>query len=313
MNYYYLALLAFAVLSAVRDVAANRMFQHSHLDPVVLTWVFCLATAWCFYLVASVRAGRLYTFGDLRSRPADVKRKLVQLNISTMLAYVTTFAAISLIDAYSNSLIDYGATPIATAAMAVVVRGERLSFWAKWGMVLSVAGIVLLTNGLTSSDPGATHPHLLGGLILALVSCGFASWNNVLNKELVVAGLGREQLIVSRLVLAVVVLGVYALVRGVGADFPWLQALGLGTLGIAVPLYLVVYAFERVEVRHLAVAFFLVPVITYALSVATNVVRLDIRYVAAGCIVVVGVYLAEIGDRVRVHSQSRITKGGSAF
>jgi len=273
-----------------------------------MTWIFCSTTGFFFFCIASIKARRLYLFGDFAELSSTYRRKLLYLNVSTMLAYATTFLAISRIDPYSNSLIDYGATPILSATLAVVARREYIAPLGKIGMALAVAGIVVLTSGL-AQDSKVTG--LTSGVLLALTSCCFASWNNVLNKDLVAAGMQRENLVASRMPLPVLVLGAYVIGTGFPRSAPWLQLVAIGIVGVAVPLYLVVYAFKSLDVRHLAVAFFLIPVAIFLMSLAAGTTAMNLTTAAAGAVILVGVYVAERADRVKVTNQRDVAAASS--
>jgi drug/metabolite transporter (DMT)-like permease len=300
MTGYHLALLLFVILSAARDVFAGTLLRPGDLDPVFMTWVFCLVTGILFWALTSVRLRSLYAFSEFIELPRKHRTRLILLNVSTMLAYVTTFVAISRIDPYSNSLIDYGATPIVSAILAAIVRQERIGSLGKLGMGIAALGIVILTRAISGTT---SAQHLGVGIACALLSCGFASWNNVLNKDLVTVVKPRERLVALRLMLAIVVLGAYVVGRGVPAGAPWAMLCLVGLLGIAVPLYLVVYAFEQLEVRHLAMAFFLIPVAVFAFSVLAGLLHFSWASLAAGCIVVAGVFVAEKGEHSKAPEQ----------
>lgn len=302
------ALFGFAILSAVRDVYARILFKNNKVDPVFLTFLFCAVTLVFFYAVASLGDRKPYSFGELKNRPA-VRRYAMALNVATLVAYLTTFMAIKHIDAYSNALVDYGAMPLVTAVLGIFMLREAMSSVSWVAMGLCLLGIGVLTFGATGASQGRIEPMQYAiGLSLAVVSCVAASLNNVWNKRLVrEEKVIRAKAIVIRLPLAVVALGVWVLGSwllsqwgvGTGPRFPvgaglWLQLLVLSLIGISMPLLLVVYAFERLQLRNLAFALFLVPVFTYVGSVILDSdVTFSWTSAIAGIVVLGGVFVSE--------------------
>jgi drug/metabolite transporter (DMT)-like permease len=293
-----LALLAFAILSAARDVlTSKKLFASGATDAVSITFLYC-ATTWLFFLGVQLATPRG------RSRLAELKRRgvhgrrrsLLLLNAATLVAYLTSFMAIEQTDAFVNALADYGAAPVVTAALALLMRRERFGAREVLGMFISVCGIALLVGAASSGSSANTAL----GVGLAIVSCVSLGAANIWNKSLVDTGLRRGSLIVGRLVLAVVVLGVWCLAAGKLSTIRWAEdgwkIVCLGLFGMALPLYLVVLAFETLGVRYLALAFFLIPVFTFFGTDlwsddgwgSEKLVRLG-----AGAVTLLGVWLAE--------------------
>ncbi|MEI8380726.1 MAG: DMT family transporter [Planctomycetota bacterium] len=300
-----LSLLGFAFLSAGRDLSAAFLFARSDwkIEPVAFTWLLCVASIFTFYAIACIRTKSFYLFHDFKECTPRTRSRLLLLNVMTLVAYLTTFLAIQKVDAYINAIIDYGASPVVTAALAVLMRAERLSGRAIGGMFMSVCGIGVLTLWLTA--PGPNHPtsELLMGVGYAFISCVAASLNNVWNKEVVDAGLRRERVLLLRLPLAVaglgawVVLGPYiwggASSTHLASEHMWqvITVLAIGAVGMAGPLLLIVFALETLEVKNLAFSMFLVPVFTYAGMATWKGVQLG--PLVAGIVVVLGVLMAE--------------------
>jgi drug/metabolite transporter (DMT)-like permease len=286
-----LALLAFALLSAARDVLTkSHIFGGTRpIDAITITFIYCTVT-WLLFLLLSLttRGGRSQLAGLRAAIDEPQKRR----QLLTLLAYVTSFMAIDKTDAFVNSLADYGAAPVVTAVFALLLRKERFGRVEILGMFLSVCGISLLVGSSTGGDRASTSV----GIGLAILSCVALSLANIWNKSLVDKGVRRGALIVGRLSLALLVLGLWCIATGSLAKVHWAEDGGklalLGLLGMALPLYLVVLAFETLGVRYLALAFFLIPVFTF---MGTSIVSGDLDFLGllAGVLTLVGVVVAE--------------------
>jgi len=293
-----LAMVLFAVLSAVRDVLAKERFSQQSVSPVFFVWYGCTIAAVLFYLRASLRVGRPYAFQDFRKASRPIQRRFVATNVMTLVAFVTTFLAIERLNAFSNALIDYGAAPIVTATLAVWMRGERLSARAIAGMLVSIAGMVILLSGMRGSQGSEVGPQLTG-VLYAVASCVALAMAMVWNKDFVDYGIMRERVIVTRLPLCVVALGAWCLATdGFPPASVWAGQAVLALLGFAGPLLLIVYAFESLQVKHVAIAQFMVPVLSFYGSLAFGRLTGNVASgIVAGCVVLFGVAWSEWWSR----------------
>jgi drug/metabolite transporter (DMT)-like permease len=295
--YGLLALLGFAGLSAARDVYAHALFtsKTNRVDPVFFTLLICAVTFVVFYIRASVRDGKPYNFDDLNR--GRVSRYAQLLNVATLVAYLTTFLAIDRIDAYSNALVDYGATPLVTAALGVYLLHEPFRRNATIAMILCLGGIGLLTYGLAGRVNTKLGTQYALGLMFAVISCVAASLGNVWNKRLVKEeGVLREKAIVIRMPLAILVLGIWIIFAQPPLPSTlqlWINLILLSFFGVSIPSLLVVIAFESLRLRNLAFAFFMVPVFAYIGSLIYHHVEFSWLSILAGFVVLLGVVIAE--------------------
>ena len=287
------ALVAFALLSAARDVWAKHLFKGTTVDADTLTFLLLVVSASTLYVVASARQGRAYDFRELWNETPEVKRTIFWLNGCTLIAYVTTFLAIKQVDAYMNSIVDYGASPMIIAMLAVVLRGDRIAPLGILGMTASTIGIMVVVAGYKTNAPGLDSLPF-AGLAYAFCSALFASVGHVLNKNLVESGVTRERALLVRMPLPIVALGIWVFATGgLPPNVPWVQISVLAIFGLTIPVYLVVFALERVQVQSLAVSLFLIPVFAYVGSVLLGHVGLSAVHAIAGFVVLAGVVVSE--------------------
>lgn len=302
----YTALVGFAVLSAARDVWAKSLFKADAVDPVTITWFACCVTFVLFYLTRSFQTRRPYAFEDFRKGDRTTRQYMLFLNIGTLIAFVTTFLAIDRLDAYRNSLIDYGFSPFVVAMLAVVVRGERISPMSLGGMLMSMMGIAVLAARSSARHAEHGADTILGmsvgewlGLVLAGTSAVAMAFVLIWSKKLVERRITRERILLTRLPLAIVSLPIVWLLRPFsmpGVDVVTLVSWSV--VGISIPLLLIVYAFERLNVKNVAPAFFLIPPFTFVGSLIRGHFQNEsvVLYAIAGAVVIAGVWVAERGD-----------------
>jgi drug/metabolite transporter (DMT)-like permease len=297
-----LLLLVFAALGAARDVSAKELFTEN-LDPVFLTWLACLSTAVAFYTIVSIRTRSPYRFQEIRELPAVRRRQLVYANIATVVGFAATFLAIRELNAYVFSIVDHGAIPMITAFLAIGLRQEKVRGSAMLGMVVSLAGIVGLVLA-TRGHEEVTKIDTAIGYIYAFVGCLCFALNQIWNKDLVESGFVRERLLISRMILAILALGGY-----LSLNWPPMPQMSVWILvawcilGVSIPLYILVYCLESVEVKHVAAIMFVIPVLTFLGSWYMK--QLDPGSsvwlsAAAGAVVLLGVGVAEYANRPTV-------------
>jgi drug/metabolite transporter (DMT)-like permease len=291
-----LALLLFAILSAWRDIYAKTLFRDiPAISPVVVTWISA-AISWLFLYAVTCAADRQpYVFQDVRSLSPTGRRDLILNNVGTVVAFLTAFWAIRLLEPYSIALVDYGASPVLTALLALRLRNERLGVNGFLGLIFCVLGIAVLVLALAGGARRETiSAEYLFGLLLALVSAVAFAANQIWNKNLVERGIVRQRLLLSRLILLLIVLLPFA-----WADLPALAPVALevviwSLLGMALPLYMLMYAFERLQVKNVAYALFLIPVFIFLGSLREGfIVKDQWMYATAGALVLIGVGLGE--------------------
>jgi drug/metabolite transporter (DMT)-like permease len=258
-------LLIFAVLSATRDVYAKEFFSRrlDPLNPLFATFYLSFVTWIVFFVFNSLSHKRIYTFQDFRTSSTTTKRHIVYSNLLTLIGFWTALLAIKDTNAYVSALIDYGGSPAITVILAWIFLRERKSLTEIAGIILSLIGVIVLVQGLTADEPEAIiglNP--LRGAAFAIISAIAFGFNQLLNKELVLAGINRERIWLLRLPLLIVILGSFWIYTGfVGR--PTILLTMWAILGTTIPLFLLVFAFERMQVTNVASFLFLIPVFCF--------------------------------------------------
>jgi drug/metabolite transporter (DMT)-like permease len=292
-----IGLVLFAVLSAARDVFAKEFFL-SGTNPFFTTFYLSFVTWIIFFLLNSYNNQRIYAFQDFRGASPAVKRHILYSNLLTLVGFWTAFLAISDTNAYVSSLIDYGGSPAITVLLAWIFLRERTSLTALAGIILSLIGVIVLVQGLATEAGDSritTSLTALRGAAFATISAIAFGFNQLLNKELVVAGINRERIWLLRLPLIVVVLGGLWIYDGF-ADRPTILLTVWAILGTTIPLFFLVFAFEKMQVTNIASFLFLIPVFTFVGSVGAghfaSAASLEIS-ILSGVIVLMGVVITE--------------------
>lgn len=255
-----ICLFVFAILSAARDVSAKSIFT-SGISPFFLTFLSFSVTLIFFYPISSAHRRRV-------SRPAGFSRRyvlmLLGLNFLTFGAFLSSFLAIGIVDEFTANIIDYGGSPIATMALAMIIRRERPDSLNVAGMCISAVGILLLTMAMTNSQTQSTSTIL--GMLLALGSALALAGNNIINKSLLERGFARSVIISLRMIVPTFLMFT---ICAIGSSFDGLTindlliALVWAFVGVTLPLYLLAFALERLQVKDVAIYLFMIPLLTY--------------------------------------------------
>jgi len=296
---YYLSiagLVIFAALSAGRDVFAKELFKQSKMRPAFATFFICIVSWIIFYVTASVARKGPYLFDDFRRASREIKVLVYWSNVLTLIGFLTALMAIDATNAYVSALIDYGGSPIITALLAMAILRETSSRGALIGLSVSLVGVIMLVGGLVGgTEVKISARESVIGTLCAIVSAVAFGLNQVVNKRLVVYGLVREKLWLLRLPLAVVVLGVFAVTKGMPDLDSWAVLVVWAAVGTTAPLFLLVFAFEHLRVSNIASFLFLVPLFTFIGSWSfRHFSDAGIAlYLISGFLVMIGVFVTE--------------------
>jgi drug/metabolite transporter (DMT)-like permease len=291
MKYWPLAL--FAIVSAVRDVWARDLFLGKRIDPIALTFLFCLSTFVILTAVTSLKARKLYRFEDVRAFSREDKIALGLANFGTAVALITTFLSVEQLDVYTHSIADYGMTPIVAVLLGVYLEGRQFSRSSLFGISLS---LMALCGLLAQVMPKGGSQTTWMGLVFAVVSCMAACLTRFWSKRLATSGVARERAALTLLPMTITVLGLWLILRPDGwgsLELPLWQLTTLSLGGIALPTYLIVVSFERHSPRSTAWAYSLAPVATFFASAAVGQTSWSWLALGFGMTVLLGVYWSE--------------------
>ena len=149
------------------------------------------------YLIASIVLGGIALGRNGRSLfhlPMSV-RQLLNLSISGVALFIVALNYALLWGSVTQAALIYALTPAAVAIAAVVALRERLSPLRIVGILLSIAGVLLV---IATGKPSPTSPHpLWAAVAMLIVVAGWAAYT-VTAKQLA----SRDQLVVAAWVVA---------------------------------------------------------------------------------------------------------------
>jgi len=259
------ALLAFCVLSALRDVLSEDWLKRGEgdLSPVFLLFVYSVVTQ---VVAAGFRRTRWASSAEKTGRGRS-HLDLALLNGFTLLGFLTFFLAIETdLGSAMNAFVDYGTSPIFTAIGGFLLVGQRVerAFWAS--SVVSICGIAVLIFE-RQHGVGTLNASVLLGVGYAITSAVSTAVCRVLFSRLLAEGRTKSEIMLHRMWALSATLGAVLLFRPelVRPDLA-LQIALLGLVGFTVPLFMVLVIAERLRIDQMANLFFLLPVITYLLA-----------------------------------------------
>lgn len=184
--------------------------------------------------------------------------------------------------------------PILVMLLSASLGTERLNEWKIAGMMISLAGVILLVAEHPAAGSGA---HWSGDLMLILADAVFAYYT-ILTKE---AGEAFDPLALNGLVFAIGVVFL-APICGVGvAHIAWAKVPPRAWIGLAYMIgfgsfaaYLIyAFALERLSASNVAAFAYLQPVMAALLGLWLLGERISMTAVAGGVLILGGVYLTE--------------------
>jgi len=289
----YLAFAGFCILSSSRDVLSEILFKDQVYDasPIFVLFVYSVVTQ----AVAAIALLIGFILGV--NKPVFPLRRawkeVLLLNLFTLTAFLFYFAAIdSPLGASLNSFVDYGSSPIFVAIVGAILIGEHLDRIFAWSAAAASIGIIVFATPRLRGE--ALSALWMAGLILALLSSLSSAFYRVYFKVLLEKGLSKSMIVFTRLIGLTLLLGAILLQRPelFRSDILAKTAL-IGVLGVAIPLFLVLGAIQRLAVRSYAMLLFLLPVSTYALSAVLGYGRFYMSDLFAGGLMLCGVAVHE--------------------
>ena len=197
-------------------------------------------------------------------------------------------------------------SPVLVAVLAAVFLGERATVWLGVGLVLALAGVVLIAF---ATSPGGRYDPL--GVLLCLVAAAVYSVAMIVQKPLMARLPALEVTWLACTIGAVVCLPFLGQlvpeVRAAGAaDLGWVVYLGLFPTAIAFTTY--AYALTHMDAGRLSVTTYLVPPLTVLMAwLLLGETPPDAAY-AGGVLCLLGVWVA----RRRSGPKERVEEGAPA-
>jgi drug/metabolite transporter (DMT)-like permease len=260
---YYVYLLLNAVLLSGNYVASKLVLADT--DPLFVALIMLWSTTLYAGAFIVYRQRSLNVFRDLRHWGPVVRRDLACLGVSSAVAYLGAFYALTFLSPGLFSFIDGIVFPTVLALTAFLLAGDRLSPGLILGVGLGVVGLVIFQSSSLAQLNLNVGP---GHLLTVVASSGYAV-SMVLVRRLRVRGVAAEKAVFYRFLLLDLALPFLILARPgvtIGPGAAWLPLVAL--LGLAIPLYMIFYVLHDVPAHLFAVTEPLYPLSAYCLSLA---------------------------------------------
>jgi len=254
--------------------------------PVAVVWIIVLAMT-----------------GRWRIERSDWPRLLIVSLIGLSAYAVASIYGFAHVPAGIGGLI-YATQPLFIAFLGVVVLGERLTLPIVFGVILAIAGTVLLLWDDLESE--VVHLSFLSGILLILFACFAWAIYTVLGKA-IFQRYGSVSM--TALTTIVATLPMFALASGSTIEAihdmtapQWLEVLFLTTCSTFLAVFAWNYASAKLPATTLGAFYYLVPVIAVLAGVLILGETLSSSTIVGGICIVLGVAIAEFGPRIRAKS-----------
>jgi drug/metabolite transporter (DMT)-like permease len=219
---------------------------------------------------------------------------IAAMGFTAVAAYNTLFLyGLKLAPASDGAIIVPGLAPIMTAAMALLILGERIGRWGVAGLITAFAGLVLVMN------PGGAHApgRLLGDLLFFL---GAACWGiySIMGKTALARFSPVNATLYATITGTLFLLPFAVAERGWNslATAPvgsWIGALYLAVFGTVLAFVFFYEGVKRIGAARATTFAFLVPIFGVVSSVIMLGERLSASTIAGGALVLVGLWLVQ--------------------
>lgn len=197
----------------------------------------------------------------------------------------------------SNASLIYLTVPIITALLAAVILGERMTpvRWAS--LVLSLFGVMILSD-FDWRRLELSNSKFLFGNGLVLLACASSSFYNVYSKELLKRFTPLEVLIYGYLLAVVVSVPLlvwiepfsFSAVAGYGGS-TWIALLVLSGLSWGLAMVLWMFLLKRLDVSQVSVSIYLLPFLGVLISAVTLKEKITPVMLIGGVITLAGTLL----------------------
>lgn len=197
----------------------------------------------------------------------------------------------------SNAAVLTLTIPVLTAVLAAMLLGERMTALRWVSFVLSIGG-VLLVSDIDWKSVSLTQSHYLLGNFLIFVSCFGSAFINSYSKKLLEDFSAAEVLVYSFLVADVVLLG---LIVGLEPDSltrlatisggAWLSLLLIALFSLSISMVLFFIVLERIDATQASLSIYLLPVFGVLISAVTVGEKVTWNLVLGGALVLVSTFL----------------------
>ena len=253
----------FCLLISGRDVYTSALSKGS--GPVFVLFFYCAGATLLSWLVYGLRTQTWNSVELFKRLSAAARLRFLKLGVSTLIVYAATVFGIYQLGTAVFASVDYGAMPVATLIADRIIQRNRISRIQFLGTVVASAGILIFFSGQFGALLSLPNHRIWLGI--SLLSPAFTAYCTVLQKQQVDAGMPPEEVLLFRFPIPAIAFFTCWGIEGFPHVLPDLPSRALITVfGVFLPLWLLCLAFVRSAVGTLAGFLFLIPVLTFALS-----------------------------------------------
>lgn len=272
------------------DIFSKLALQNG-IDPVALTLVR--------FVIAAAGIVVLLTIGGRLGRDHDWRRGgLIGVVNMAMPPVFFTIALVTLDVSIAGLLI--ALIPAAAVVAAhFLVPGERFRLWRVPGLLVAFAGIAILLGGVERIEPGP----LWGAVAWSTAGVVLAGAGGALSRRFALQTPVRR-MVIPQFLAAAITLVIVSIPTGAAASLAgvspgaWGWAVAAGLLGTITPFYSFLQVVERADTARSALIGYLVPMTSASAAVAFLGDPVTASLVIGGLVIIVGVVLADRGERI---------------
>jgi len=238
--------------------------------------------------------------GKWRIARADWPRLLV-ISLVGLFGYSAASAyGFATIPAGIGGLI-YATQPLFIVLLAVVLLGEKLTLYILSGLILAIAGTVLLVWDDLAANTTA-QPYLVGMLLLLFACCAWAFYS--VPGKVIIQRYGT--LSIAPMTLVIGTIPMLALASPATIDTlhamtsrQWLELLFLAGCSTFTAMFTWTYATARLPASTMGPFLYLIPVIAVCAGALILGETVTLSTVLGGLLILAGVAIAQFGPRLR--------------
>ncbi len=214
----------------------------------------------------------------------------------------------------SNAAVLTLTIPVLTAALAAMLLGEKMSGLRWFAFLLSIAGVLIVSDVDWHSVQVFRGKYLLGNTLI-MVSCFGSAFYNTYSKKLLQTFNPVEVLVYSYAVTDLVLVALMvvfeppqwrqlaALDAGV-----WLSLGTIAVFSLSLSTILFFWVIERMDVTQASLSIYLLPVMGVGISALTVNEKVTGRLLAGGGLVLLGTFLVTTYEERRKTASSRLNR-----
>jgi drug/metabolite transporter (DMT)-like permease len=297
-----ICLLVLVNLMWAAQYPAYRVISNQMGPVTASAWVFLFASlALLPFLVRELRTSRRAAPKRKSLTRQDVLGFLI-IGVLGLMPASALLAAGTERSTASNAAVIYLTMPILTALLAAVLLNEKMTSRRWVGLLISLVGVLALSQKDLSSQ-SLTSWRFLTGNLLVLVACACSALYNVCSKYLLERSSPMEILVYGYLIALAVSPPLLVWMEPVKwsavqsytlETWVWLLILSLLSWGIAMALWM--FLLKRLDVSQASISIYLLPFLGVLISAITLHETITRTTIIGGAISLVGTVLVTVAD-----------------